>query len=146
MAVNKKDISGIKAGMNRDSSPTELKESEYTFALNVNLQSENATGRVIVQNEPSNVLCSGFKDGYKVIGHKYDNIREKTYFFLTNPDTGFSEIGFINSFYEDEILTPTEQVSGGVISVVLETPLENITQVAKCVYTTLISDYCATGS
>ena len=76
--------------MNRNSHPGELSNQEYSFALNANFQDEHGNGQVILQNEPSNIKCTGFKDGYKVIGHKFDINSDRTYFFLTNPTTGCS--------------------------------------------------------
>ena len=146
MAI-KKGISSPKLGMNRDTYPGELTKDEYVFALNVNIHSENGGGKVIVQNENSNVKCSGFKAGYKVVGHAYDQVDELTYFLLTNPTTGFSEIGVISSIPEAFNFTPTETTDDkGNIVVQLETPLEEQQQVATCSYTTLVSDYCSGGS
>lgn len=128
--------------MNRDSAPFDLSEQEYSFALNANFQSEHGTGQVNLQNEPSNIYCSGFKEGYKVIGHKYHLNQDRTYFFLTNPTTGFSEIGYINSFYNYDGLEQVEKECGCDIKVILETPLEDQVQIATCTYNTLISDEC----
>jgi hypothetical protein len=132
-----------KKGMNRDSAAFDLSKEEYSFALNANIQDEHGNGSVNLQNEPSNIKCSGFKNGYKVIGHKYHLNKDRTYFFLTNPTTGYSEIGYINSFRNHSELTPIEQLnSEGNIVVQLETPLENVIQVEECAYVTLVSDYC----
>lgn len=139
----KKDMSNPKKGMNRDTYPGELTKDEYSFALNANFHSENGNGRMILQNENSNVKCSGFKQGYVVVGYKYDLVSELTYFFLTNPNTGFSEIGVISSIPESFSLTPTETTDAdGNIKVVLETPLEEQPQVGYCSYQTVLSDAC----
>jgi len=145
MALNK-DMSVPKKGMNRDTAPFELTKEEYSFALNTNFHDEHGTGKVVLQNEGSNVKCTGFKNGYVVVGHKYDVVSEQTFFFLTNPTTGFSEIGYIESIQEALINSPVEEVVDGNIRVVLETPLEQEPQVASCVYTTLVSDLCNSGS
>ncbi len=138
----KKSIGSPRKGMNRDTHPGELGAGEYCFALNANIHDEHGTGRVLLQNESSNIKCTGFREGYKVIGHKYDVVEDQTYFFLTNPITGLSEIGSIGSFFIDEGLTPVEQIVDGQITVVLETPLEDTTQVATCNYIQLITDEC----
>jgi hypothetical protein len=145
MALNK-DMSVPKKGMNRDTAPFELTKEEYSFALNANFHDEHGSGKVVLQNEGSNVKCTGFKNGYVVVGHKYDVVSEQTFFFLTNPTTGFSEIGYIESIQEALINSPVEEVVDGNIRVVLETPLEQTPQVASCVYTTIISDLCNSGS
>lgn len=146
MATLKKDVSSVKKGMNRDTLGSELSKEEYSFALNANFHDEHGSGEWVLQNEPSNVKCSGFKQGYKVVGHKFDINSGEVYFMLTNPTTGFSEIGVISSLQEAEPLTPTEQVVDGHVQVVLETPLQDQVQVGSCIYTTLLSDLCDEGS
>jgi hypothetical protein len=138
-----KDNQAPKIGMNRDSSAFEISKEYYTFALNTNIQDEHGSGQVVLQNEPSNVKCTGFKPGYKVVGHKYDARDERVYFFLTNPTTGFSEIGFISTMQEAERLTPNESQVGTEIEVILENPLENTTQTNTCIYNTILSDACS---
>ena len=60
--------------------------------------------------------------------------------FLTNPDTGCSEIGFINSFYTLDGVEQVETQCDCKIQVVLENPLEDQVQIATCEYNTLVSD------
>ena len=88
-----------KKGMNRQTHPAELSAQEYSFALNANIQEGHGDGDLILVNEPSNIKCSGFKDGFVVVKHKFDRVRNKTYFFLVNPTTGCSEIGWIDMTY-----------------------------------------------
>jgi len=135
-----KSISTPKAGMNRDKAAFDLENSEYSFALNSNFNDEHGSGDVNLQNEPSNIYCSGFKTGYKVIGHKYDINADKTYFFLVNPTTGCSEIGYISSFHNIDSLEQVESSCNCNITVILESPLEQQTKVETCEYTTLLSD------
>jgi hypothetical protein len=138
----KKEISPAKKGMNRDVHPSELQKDEYSFALNTNFQDEHGSGQIVLQNEPSNIKCSGFKSGYKVIGHKFDINADRTYFFLTNADTGCSEIGYIDSLSSINGLEQVEAECGCNIQVVLENPLEGTVQEAVCTYHTLMSDCC----
>jgi hypothetical protein len=138
----KKNTSVPKKGMNRDSHPGELTNQEYSFALNANFHDEHGSGQVILQNEPSNIKCTGFKDGYKVIGHKFDINADRTYFFLTNPTTGCSEIGYINVLTNTSGLEPIEKECDCNISVVIEDGLENVIQEDTCEYFTLITDCC----
>ena len=128
--------------MNTDKAVFDRTNVEYSFALNANFHDEHGTGEINLQNEPSNVLCSGFKDGYKVVGHKYDVDSGKTYFFLTNPTTGCSEIGYIDSISDSTALDVNQDCNGCGIEVTLETPLEDQTQTAICAYTTIITDEC----
>lgn len=141
MAVKKTEISVPKKGMNRNNHPSELSQNEYTFALNANIQSAQGESDFIITNEYSNLKCTGFKEGYKVVKHLYDRVKNRTYFFLTNLD-GCSEIGFISM---DIILDPSEIVlkeCNCTLSVVIEDGLENVVQEGSCAYNTIISDYC----
>jgi len=136
----KKDGQMPKKGMNRDVHPSELYKEEYSFALNTNFQDEHGNGTIILQNEPSNIKCTGFKEGFKVIGHKFDINADKTYFFLVNPTTGCSEIGYINSITNVTGLEQIEEQCDCNISVVLEDALENSIQENSCPYYTIIND------
>ena len=138
-----KSLSSFKKGMNRDKAEFDLTNSEYSFMLNGNFQDEHGSGDINLQNEPSNIYCSGFKEGFKVVGHKFDINEDKTYFFLTNPTTGCSEIGYISSFHNFDGVEQLEETCGCNISVILENPLEDQVKVATCEYNTIISDYCA---
>ena len=90
-----RDVGVAKTGMNKDSHPTSLDEKAYVHALNANYEGQDGD-LVNLQNEESNILCSKFKDGFLVIGYQKDITADRTYFFLTNPTTGESEIGFID--------------------------------------------------
>lgn len=135
-------ISAPKKGMNRDAHESELTNTEYSFALNANIQDEHGNGSIVIQNEPSNIKCTGFKEGYVVLGHKYDINGDRTYFFLTNVSEGISEIGYISSFYDYDAVAQVESECACNITVVLENPLENTVQESICVYTTILSDFC----
>lgn len=142
MGTVRTEVSVPKRGMNRNNHPSEISESEYTFALNANIQSAQGETDLILTNEPSNLKCSGFKDGYKVVYHKFDRVSNRTYFFLVNSETGCSEIGYINM---NIILEPSdiELVECNCkLSVVIEDGLENVLQEGTCEYFTIISDYC----
>ena len=136
----KKDVSTGRKGMQRDRAVSELSKEEYTFALNMSNRDFYEDGPRV--NETSNVKCTGFKEGFTVIGHKFDPITSKTYFFLSNPTTGCSEIGYINVTQGITDLQAIEESCQCNISVVLETPLEDIPQESICEYFTVISDYC----
>ena len=129
-------------GMNRDSHPSEVTKEEYTFALNANISDENGNGQVVIQNDNSNIRCSGFKVGYRVIGHKYDQNRGRTYFFLKNTSTGCSEIGYIDVPTNFDGTETIESECGCDIKAVLESPLEDTEQVGYCTYNTIMSDCC----
>lgn len=83
-------------GMNQDSSTSQMKKGQLGYALNAVV--ENYDGQQVnYQNEPKDIFCCQFPDGYKVIGVK--NILEikKTVFFLVNPSTNSSEIGTMDN-------------------------------------------------
>lgn len=81
--------------MNRDKHPSMLSESEYSFAMNACIENE-AGDMMMVQNEPSNILCSKL-EGYKVVGYKNDLSDGYTWFFLSNPEKGTSKVVFLKS-------------------------------------------------
>lgn len=129
--------------MNRDNSSFELQKHEYSFSLNSNIHDEHGDGQLLLQNESSNLKCTGFKEGYQVIGHKYDVLSDRTYFWLTSIGFETSEIGFIDSTTAQGTIKAVEQACGCDLYVKLEQPLENTSQISYCKYTTLISDYCS---
>ena len=85
-----------KSGMVRDTHISLLKPNEYVFAMNATTDNEQGE-RLNIQREPSNFLALKFTAGYKVIGYKLNLLKELTYFFLTNPTTKKSSIGFVNN-------------------------------------------------
>lgn len=94
-------VSTPNIGMKLSKHQSQLEGNEFSLLVNGNIQSAN--GDVyIISNEQSNILCSKFKPGYKVIGVLPINVQNRTIFFLVNPVTNQSEIGYINNtFYED---------------------------------------------
>lgn len=142
---SQQDLQVPSKGMNRDAHESQITLEEYTFMLNGNFQDEH--GHLILQNENSNLKCTGFKPGFKVIGHKFDINSDRVYFFLVNPATNVSEIGYISDVTSFSVLSPTEDLSCDCnIKVVLESPLETVSQTSICTYTTILSDYCTATS
>ena len=82
MARKNTDITNSKKGMNKDAHISTLSEQEYSHAINTNTEDEVGQGVVMLQNEPSNLLCTNLPQGYRVIGHQTDPTSNKTYFFL----------------------------------------------------------------
>lgn len=79
-------------GLNTDNIFSELKEGSLTYAKNALV--ENFDGNQITyQNEQSNHLCWAPPDGYRVIGEHNMVSSRRTILYLTNPNTGDSEIG-----------------------------------------------------
>jgi len=128
--------------MNREVHPSLVQPSETSFCLNCN--SETSTGdRPFITNEPSNILETRFPAGFKVIGYKYYMQNERTYFFLTNPETKLSSFGYVettqNYVQEDDIQTECEDCNSYNS---LGTPLEEITQQVIHPYVELLNDAC----
>tara|TARA_R110000772_G_scaffold72562_2_gene158393 strand:+ start:2458 stop:9570 length:7113 start_codon:yes stop_codon:yes gene_type:complete len=131
--AKKENISTPKRGMNRSNSPHLLQADEYLFQKNGNSYDEGGE-KFNLTDEHSNILASKFKTGFRVVGKKEHEIRNKTYFMLHNPDTKVSEIGFVTNDRSFDY----EQDSG----VTQATPLEETTQVAHQNYQMLLEDSC----
>ena len=134
-------------GMQMDKHPINLDSKEYTYALNANIESETGNGVPMLQNENSNLLCTTFKPGFVVVGTLPIPEENITLFFLVNPTTSVSEIGFINSL---KINQDDNDPNDAIVNcddcestVLAETPLEKQVQKPLCAYTTLIDDTCA---
>jgi uncharacterized delta-60 repeat protein len=140
--AKKKSISAPKIGMNRNTHPSQLENTEYTFLLNGNIETE-AGETLNITNEPSNYLAIQFPDGYSVIGFKKHPVDNRTYYFLTNEQTGYSSIGYVDNivsldFSQDEITECPECE----YTRTLPTPLENTTQTPYNEYVELFNDLC----
>lgn len=126
--------------MNRDFAKFNLDDKSYTFAYNSNSESLNGEGLIQMTNEPSNLLCSGFKPGYRVIGNYNDYNNDSVYFFSVNPTTGLSEIGLISSISNFVDTEDFESICDCNIKVILDEPLEGKEQQPHCNYITILSD------
>ena len=142
MAENQNiNVNSSKVGMNQDSHPSELLPQEYILMVNGDIQSADGSFTKLT-NEPSNILCSQFIQGYNVIGTLPIPIKNITIFFLVNPITNQSEIGYIpNINYEDssDVEVQCENCNSPLIE---GTPLEQITQLPLCNYITIINAPC----
>ena len=87
------NINAPSAGMIM-SNPSLIKEGQFLLLVNGNIQSVDGNFAMIA-NDQSNLLGTRFKQGYKVIGTNVVPSLSVTFFFLHNPDTLDSEIGFI---------------------------------------------------
>ena len=143
MGKQENTISVGRQGMDRDTHPSLLQETQYSIAFNTNYGDESGNGfPVLLQNEHSNILCSKFKEGFKVIGFKNDINEDRTYYFLTNPDTGCSEIGFISNIQNLKSTGDIPPDCNCDFKITLNRPLEKQTQSEHCEYETIISDEC----
>lgn len=130
-------------GMNRSTPPHLLQEGEFLFQKNGNSLDENG---FTLSDEHSNLLAVKFADGFKFIGGRNHVVRNRTYIFLTNPETGVSEIGYIENDTNIIEVADTEVESNCTDCpqyVNTEAPpLETVTQVPHQSYTTLVNDEC----
>ena len=84
------------AGLNLDSSISQVGPGKLTYALNATVENFDDNS-INYQNELGNELCLVFPNGYKLIGEHYIVEKRKHIFFLTNPETGGSEIGYMDN-------------------------------------------------
>ena len=90
------EIATAQAGLNLDSSISQVGPGRLTYALNAAVENFDSNS-VNYQNEPGNELCLTFPDGYKLIGSHFIPEKRKNIFFLANPGTGGSEIGYMDN-------------------------------------------------
>ncbi len=85
-----------RTGLNMDQSVNQVQKGQLTYALNAAVENFDSNS-VNYQNEPGNELCLEFPEGYHLIGTHLINEQNKHIFFLTNPETGASEIGYMDN-------------------------------------------------
>jgi hypothetical protein len=103
MADNQEGPSNIKQefnlgriGLDMDSSVNQIQKGKLSYALNAALENFDANS-VNYQNEPGNEACLEFPAGYQLIGTHFIQEKNKHIFFLANPETGGSEIGYMEN-------------------------------------------------
>ena len=88
------EFNAATTGMNMDNTVNQITKGMLTYALNASVENFDSNS-VNYQNEPSNEWCLDFPTGYHLIGTHFINEQNKHIFFLTNPETGDSEIGYM---------------------------------------------------
>jgi hypothetical protein len=83
-------------GLDMDSSVNQVQKGKLSYALNAALENFDANS-VNYQNEPGNEACLEFPEGYQLIGTHFIQEKNKHIFFLANPVTGGSEIGYMDN-------------------------------------------------
>ena len=83
-------------GLNMDQTPNQIKKGSLTYALNAAVENFDANS-VNYQNEEGNEICLTFPEGYVLIGTHFIQEKNKHIFFLVNPDTGDSHIGYMDN-------------------------------------------------
>jgi hypothetical protein len=85
-----------RTGLNLDQTVNQVQKGQLTYALNAAVENFDSNS-VNYQNEPGNEFCLEFPQGYHLIGTHLINEQNKHIFFLTNPETGASEIGYMDN-------------------------------------------------
>lgn len=95
-------------GLNLESVINQIQPGQLTYALNAMIEGFDGQS-VTYQNEQGNTLCATFPDGYKVVGVKNVTSLEQVFYFLANPTTGHSMIGYttLNSCVFNTLLDDT---------------------------------------
>ncbi len=84
------------SGLNLDQSVNQIPKGSLTYALNAAVENFDSNS-VNYQNEPGNEHCLDFPAGYQLIGEHAIIEKNKHIFFLANPETGDSEIGYMDN-------------------------------------------------
>ena len=106
------------SGLDLDSSVNQIQKGKLTYALNAAV--ENFDGNsVSYQNEPGNEICLNFPANYHVIGQHFIPEQNKHIFFLTNPETGGCQIGWM----ENNDCLYVEFISGDCLNFNIDYPI-----------------------
>jgi hypothetical protein len=92
----KQEYNNATSGLNMDQTPNQIPKGKLTYALNAAVENFDSNS-VNYQNEPGNELCLTFPSGYVLIGTHFIQERNKHIFFITNPDTKDSQIGYMEN-------------------------------------------------
>ena len=83
-------------GLNLDQTVNQVPKGKLTYALNAAVENFDSNS-VNYQNEPGNEFCLLFPTNYRLIGEHFILEQNKHIFFLVNPDTGASQIGYMDN-------------------------------------------------
>ena len=92
----KQEYNNATVGLNMDQTLNQIKPGTLTYALNAALENFDASS-VNYQNEQGNELCLSFPQGFTLIGNHFIAEQNKHIFFITNPNTGESQIGYMDN-------------------------------------------------
>jgi len=92
----KSEYNVASTGLNLDNSVNQIAKGQLTYALNASVENFDASS-VNYQNEPGNEICLTFPNEFVLIGTHFIQEKNKHIFFITNPATEESEIGFMNN-------------------------------------------------
>lgn len=92
----KQEYNNATTGLNLDQSLNQIQKGRLTYALNAAVENFDSNS-VNYQNEPGNELCIRFPEGFVLIGEHFIIEKNKHIFFITNPVTGDSQIGYMDN-------------------------------------------------
>jgi len=92
----RQEFNSANIGLNMDQTLNQIKPGTLTYALNAALENFDSSS-VNYQNEQGNELCVTFPEGYILIGTHFINEQNKHIFYITNPNTNGSEIGYMDN-------------------------------------------------
>jgi hypothetical protein len=92
----KQEYQTARGGMNMDSSVNQIQKGQVSYGLNAVVENFDANS-INYQNEPGSLSCVEFPQGYSLIGRHFIPELSKHIFFLANPSTGDSEVGFMDN-------------------------------------------------
>jgi len=92
----RQEYNNATTGLNMDQTVNQIPKGKLTYALNAAVENFDANS-VNYQNEPGNELCVTFPSGYVLIGTHFIQEKSKHIFFITNPETGASQIGYMQN-------------------------------------------------
>jgi hypothetical protein len=92
----RQEYNNATVGLNMDQTLNQIKPGTLTYALNAALENFDSSS-VNYQNEQGNELCLSFPKNYVLIGEHFINEKSKHIFFITNPNDGSSEIGYMDN-------------------------------------------------
>jgi len=82
-------------GLNLEAVQPQISPGQLTYALNAMIEGYDGQS-ITYQNEQANELCLTLPEGYKVVGVKNVTALDTVYYFITNPTTGHSMVGYSN--------------------------------------------------
>jgi hypothetical protein len=92
----KQEYNNATIGLNMDQTVNQIKKGSLTYALNAAVENFDSNS-INYQNEEGNELCLVFPDEFVLIGKHFISEKNKHIFFLANPDTDASEIGYMDN-------------------------------------------------
>ncbi len=117
------------SGLNMDSSIGQVSKGALTYALNAAVENFDANS-VNYQNEPGNELCLNFPRNFHNIGNHFIPEQNKHIFFLVNPETGASQIGYM----ENNDCIYVQYIQGDCLNFNINNPIHKaVHKITNCV-------------